>query len=294
MPAKVETPSSSLRTCAPPGASLREGIKVAIRTKWYAIDAKPDTAEISIFDEIGGFGVSVSEFKDAFDLVRDQKEIKLLLNSPGGSVTEGMALYNLLSGVRAKLVVEILGVAASIASIVALAGRELIMGEGSYFMIHNPWTITWGDADQLRKDAEVLDKMRGELVNIYAARSGLSAKEIGQMMDDETWLTADEAKAKGFASSVKRETRAAALSFDLARIGFQHAPRALVAPKGAKDISTIRDFERFLRDAGFSRPEAEALASDGFKALRRGEPAAPDSDVEATIAALHAAASFLG
>jgi len=266
---------------------------MGIRSKWFAVDAKPDVAEISIFDEIGGFGVSVSEFKNAFDLVRDQKDIRLLLNSPGGSVTEGMALYNLLASVRAKLTVEILGLAASIASVVALAGRELVMGEGSYFMIHNPWTITWGDADQLRKDAEVLDKMRGELVNIYTARSGLSAKEVGQMMDDETWLTADEAKAKGFASVVKRDTRAAALTFDLGRIGFQHAPRALVAPRRAEDITTIRDFENHLRDAGFSKAEAEALASGGFRALRRGDPAATGTDMKATIAALSAAARIL-
>lgn len=259
---------------------------MGIKSKWFAIDAKSEAAEISIFDEIGGYGVSVSEFKDAFDLIREQKDIRLLLNSPGGSVTEGMALYNLLVGIRAKLTVEVLGVAASIASIVALAGRELVMGEGSYYMIHNPWTITWGDADQLRKDAEVLDKMRGELVNIYVSRSGLSAKEVGQMMDDETWLTADEAKAKGFASSVLRTTKAAALSFDLARIGFQHTPRALVSHPSAKDIKTIRDFENFLRDAGFSKPEAEALASSGFKALRRGDHAASRSDAGAALAAV--------
>ena len=103
---------------------------MAIRTKWFAIDAKPDAAEISVFDEIGGFGVSVAEFKDAFDLVKDQKEIKLLLNSPGGSVTEGMAFYNLMASVRSKLTVEVLGIAASIASIIALAGRELVMVRG--------------------------------------------------------------------------------------------------------------------------------------------------------------------
>jgi ATP-dependent Clp protease protease subunit len=260
-----------------------------VRTKWFAIDSQPDAAEISIFDEIGGYGISVSEFKDAFDLVRHQGEIRLLLNSPGGSVTEGMALYNLLASVRAKLVVEVLGVAASIASVVALAGRELVMDEGSYYMIHNPWTITWGDAGQLRKDADVLDKMRGELVNIYASHSGLGAKEIGEMMDAETWLTADEAKGKGFASSVQRTTKAAALSFDLGHIGFQHAPRALVAPATAKDIKTIRDFERFLRDAGFSRTEAEAIASGGFKAFR-GDPGEPAAGVQATVAALNAAA----
>lgn len=267
---------------------------MAIRTKWYAIHAKEDRAELSIFDEIGGFGIAVSEFKDQFDLVKDRSELRLLLNSPGGSVTEGMALYNLLASVRQKLVVEVVGLAASISSIVALAGRELIMDEGTYYMIHNPWTITWGDADQLRKDAEVLDKMRGELVNIYTAHSSLSAEEVGQMMDDETWLTADEAKKNGFVKDVLRDTHAAASSvFDLSRIGFRNTPRALIGRPEFKNVKSIRDFEKFLRDAGASRSEAEALASGGWQ-KGRGDPA-PDVTERnrATIAALRDAAKSL-
>jgi ATP-dependent Clp protease, protease subunit len=263
-----------------------------MRTKWYALDADSDRAEISVFDEIGGFGVSVAEFKEAFDLVKDRSEILLTLNSPGGSVTEGMAFYNLIAGYRAKVKVEVLGVAASIASVVALAGRELVMDEGSYFMIHNPWTITWGDADQLRHDAEVLDKMRSEILNIYTSHSNLSTKEIGALMDEETWLTADEAKKHGFASSVKRTGQAAAMAFDLGKVGFWHPPKALVQAR-AENIKTIRDFEGFLRDAGFPKPEAEALASGGFKALRRGDPAAPPADIEGLVMSIKGAAGAL-
>jgi ATP-dependent Clp endopeptidase proteolytic subunit ClpP len=264
---------------------------MAIRTKWYAIDANEDRAELSVFDEIGGWGIPVSEFKDQFDLVKDRKEIRLLLNSPGGAVTEGMAFYNLLASVRAKLTIEVIGLAASIASIIALAGRELVMDEGTYFMIHNPWTITWGDADQLRKDAAVLDKMRGELVNIYVAHSSLTAKEVGEMMDEETWLTADETKRHGFADRVQRETRAAALAFDVNKIGFRHPPRALIGRGDFKDVKSVRDFERFLRDAGASRADAEAIASKGWP-KERGDPAAHLSDID-LAAVVRAAANTL-
>lgn len=256
-----------------------------MKSKWFAIEASSESAELSIFDEIGGFGISVAEFKDAFDLVRG-KELRLLLNSPGGSVTEGMAIYNLLASERSRLTVEVLGLAASMASVVALAGKELVMDEGSYLMIHNPWTITWGDADQLRKDADVLDKMRGELVNIYASRSTLSAKEIGKLMDDETWMTAEEAKDAGFASSVYRTTRAAARAFTIPR-GFKHAPAGLSA-RPSDGIKTIRDFEGYLRDAGFSRTEAAAIASAGFKAARRDGGSGDDGDTAYVIEALKA------
>lgn len=264
-----------------------------MRSKWFAMESSADSAEISIFDEIGGWGISVKDFKEAFDLVRDRKEITVYINSPGGSVTEGMALYNILASARDRITVEVIGLAASIASIVALAGKELVMDEGTYFMIHNPWTITWGEADELRKTADVLDKMRGELINIYAARSGLSGEEVAQMMDDETWLTADEAKEQGFASTVRKTAKAAALSsFDISKIGFQHPPQAFAPRNKAQDIKTIRDYESFLRDEGFSKAEAEALASGGFKAVRR-DAGQPGAEVESMTTALYKAAESL-
>ena len=265
-----------------------------MRSKWFAIQALADVAEISIFDEIGGWGIQLPEFKEAFDLVKDKKAITVYINSPGGDVTTGMALYNLLAQVRDKLTIEVIGIAASIASVVALAGKSLpVMDEGTYYMIHNPWSVAWGDADEFRKTADVLDKMGGQLINIYASRSGLSAEEIEKMMDEETWLTADEAVEKGFASHVHRTAKAAALAtFDLGKIGFKHTPKALAPANKAIEIQTIRDYERFLRDAGFSRTEAEALASNGYKAIRR-ETGKPEPDVDSIVTAMKAAAQSL-
>jgi ATP-dependent Clp endopeptidase proteolytic subunit ClpP len=239
---------------------------MAIRNKWFAMDVnKNGEAEISIFDEIGGWGISVDMFKEQFDLVKNSASIRLLLNSPGGDVFAGMAMYNLLSSVRSKLTVEVLGIAASMASVIALAGQTLVMGEGSFLMIHNPWTITWGDASDLRKTADTLDKVKGELLNIYTSRSGLSAKEITEMMDAETWLTADESVDKGFAHEVNRVAVAAKVC-NLKEIGFGKVPAALA---GADKPQTAREFEGFLRDAGYSKTEAERIVSKGFRESQR-------------------------
>jgi ATP-dependent Clp endopeptidase proteolytic subunit ClpP len=266
---------------------------MAIKTKWYAIDVKNESAELSIFDEIGGFGISSAQFKEEFDLVRDKKSIHLMLNSPGGSITDGMAMYNILSSVRAKLSIEVLGMAASMASVIALAGKELIMDEGTYLMIHNPWVTTYGDAAQLRKDAAVLDKMRGELLNIYQAHSNLSPEKIGEMMDDETWMTAEEAQAYGFAQTVSPDSHAAAYAHhNLSKIGFKNIPQLLVEKALWKDVKTIRDFEQFLRDAGASRQDAEAIASAGWP-RKQGDPASGADEVKAVIAAMSAAGNSL-
>jgi ATP-dependent Clp endopeptidase proteolytic subunit ClpP len=253
---------------------------MAVRTAWYAMNVNAQgEAEISIFDEIGGWGIGVEQFKESFDLVKGAKAVRLLLNSPGGDVTAGMAMYNLLSSIREKLTVEVLGLAASMASIVALAGKTLVMGEGSFLMIHNPWTVTWGDSEGLRKTADVLDKFRGELLNIYVSRSGQSAEDVAAMMDAETWLTADESVDLGFAHEVNRVAVAAKIGWDFKKIGFNKAPAALA---GSNKPQTVREFEAYLRDAGYSANEAKAIVAKGY----RGHQREADADQEAVAQAL--------
>lgn len=205
----------------------QDGMK---QREWFEIRMQgEDAAEIEIFEEIGGWfgGVSVAAFKERFDEVRGRSRIKLLLNSPGGSVFDGIALYNLLSGVRPKLSVEVLGVAASAASVIALAGHELAMGEGAYFMIHDPWGWAIGDSDEMLRVAERLEKMRDEIASIYAKHSGLEMPEVIEQMAAETWFTAAEAVEAGFADRViEHEDQVAALAFDLER--FEHPPRPLL------------------------------------------------------------------
>jgi len=178
---------------------------------WYALKVKADAAELSIFEEIGGWGVPVSEFKREFDAIKGAAEIRLTMNCPGGDVFGGMALYNVLSSVRPKLTIEVVGAACSIASIVALAGRELVMDEGTFLMIHKPWAGLAGNADELRAVADTLDKIGGEMAGIYAANSNLSREDALARMKEETWYTAAEAVEAGFADSVKDHGEIAAL-----------------------------------------------------------------------------------
>lgn len=245
---------------------------------WFRMEKKADDyAEIAIFDEIDAWwGLGPKDFKAAFDPIKGVKNIKLLLNSPGGSVFDGMAIYNLLAEVREKLTVEVVGLAASIASIIALAGSKLVMAEGAYFMIHNPWTRMSGSSEDLRKAADLLDKMRADFIAVYVRESGLSEEEVGDMMDAETWLSASEAVEKGFAAETSDYGDVAAKIGPVDRFGFSKVPKALALPSAEhNEIETERDLENLLRDAGgLSRNRAEAIVAHGWKgrAERQGEP----------------------
>ena len=225
------------------------------------VDAGADVAQISIFDEIGFYGVSASQFAEDFNAIKDKNEIIVYLNSPGGSVFDGLTIYNILSSVRDKLVIEVLGLAASAASVIALAGRELVMNSGTFLMIHNPLVATSGNAEGLRKDADVLDKIRNEILNIYTAHSNLSREELIAMMDDETWLTAEDALKHGFASSINKETKAVASLYNISNMGFSKVPKNLARPQVTIKNQSVREIEATLRDVGFSNSEATMIAS---------------------------------
>jgi ATP-dependent protease ClpP protease subunit len=238
--------------------------------KWYKITARDDSAEVSIFGDIGsswwGDSVTLADFKAEFDKIRDKAEIRVLLNSPGGDVMDGMGIYNLLSGVRQKVTIEVLGMAASIASIIALAGKELVMGEGSFYMIHNPITFALGGSGDLRKAADLLDTVRGQMVGIYAQRTALTSEEIEAAMDGETWYTAEQAVEAGFASSVADygDTEMVA-SYDISKYRYAHVPVEMIADEKPSEMpANIREFEDRVRGMGFSKREAVAIASHGF------------------------------
>lgn len=246
--------------------------------KWYKISAQADTAEISIFGDIGasfwGDSVTLADFKKEFDAVKDRDSIKLMINSPGGDVWDGMAIYNLISSVRQKVTVEVLGLAASIASIIALAGKELVMGEGSYFMIHKPWSFAMGTSADLRKDADLLDKVEGQMLAIYSQHTDLTEDEVTAAMADETWYTASEAVDAGFATEVIEHGQMAA-SYDLSRYKYAHAPIEMIADeKPSEPPTTIREFESRVGDMGFSNRDAKAIASHGFTRRDDAEPEA--------------------
>ncbi len=178
--------------------------------KWYDIQNKADnSADVYIFDEIGTYGITAQEFiTDIKDL--KNTPINLRINSLGGDVFDGMAMYNVIKRREAKTTVYIEGIAASIATIIALGADEVVMAENSLFMIHNAWGGSMGEAKDMRKTADTLDKITGELTDIYIKKTGLPYDSLAEMMDEETWLNAQEAFNYGFIDTISDSIKVAA------------------------------------------------------------------------------------
>ena len=194
--------------------------------KPFSFRCEAGRAEILLYDAIDPwYGISAKQFHDELKALGPVDAIDLRINSPGGSITEGMAIYSILKRQTAKVTAHIDGLAASMASIVAMAAGEIVMAEGAYLMIHNPLGVVVGDSQEMRDLADLLDKMKSQLVNIYAVRSKQSAEAVAALMDAETWFTADEAIAGGFADRTSPELALAA-ALDPGR--FSHPPQSLI------------------------------------------------------------------
>lgn len=184
-----------------------------IDRKGYRISAKAKSAEILIYDDIGeGWfgGISAKQFAEDIKKLPKVDEINVRINSAGGSVFEGEAMFNTLKRQEARIVVDIDGLAASIASIVAMAGDEINMAENAFFMIHDPWVMAMGNAEELRAQADLMDKVQNKLRDTYIGRTGIENSVIEEMMANETWMTAEEALEFGFIDNVTSELKMAA------------------------------------------------------------------------------------
>jgi ATP-dependent Clp endopeptidase proteolytic subunit ClpP len=182
--------------------------------KGFSIQAKgKKEVDIYIYEEIGAGwlgGISAKQFAGELKKAGDPEQINLRINSPGGSVFDGIAIYNELRRHKARVVVDIDGLAASIASVVAMAGDEIRMAENALLMIHDPWTVVGGSAAELRETADMMDKVKDSLVSTYGKQTGLEESEISDLMAAETWMSADEAMERGFISAVTEEVKLAA------------------------------------------------------------------------------------
>ncbi len=192
------------------------------KQSWYKILAEhrggDSHAEILIYDEIGrnfwGEGISADELVKELSAL-DVATLDVRINSVGGEVFEGLAIFNALDRHPAKVTTHIDGMAASIASIVALAGEEVFIAENAFMMIHNAWGIEIGDAKAMLKRAEILDTLDGGLADTYMAKTGESEKSIRAMMDVETWFNAEEALAVGLVDEISAKMEiAASFNFD--------------------------------------------------------------------------------
>ena len=228
-----------------------------MKKNWFKIEnSATDVATCYIYDEISAYGVSVKDFSAVLSGIK-AGTINLSINSPGGNVFDGVTIYNLLKEHPAQVDVQVDGLAASIASVIAMAGDKITMAKNAMMMIHNAWSIACGNASDMRQIADVLDKIDGTLVKTYQDRTGCTQRDIKSMMAAETWLNADEALAKGFCDCVGSCADAKA-SFDLSK--FQNAPREAVELYAVRreEPATEREIEALLRDAGVSIAKAKA------------------------------------
>lgn len=191
---------------------------------WYTITAKGEAAEIAIYDEIGAFGITAKTFMDDLKGLGEVKAITLRLNSPGGAVFDGVAIHNALQRHPATVTAHVDGIAASIASVIAMGADRVVMAENAMMMIHDPAGLVWGTAADMRQMADALDKVKASIITAYAAKTKLPDDELDAIMSAESWFTAAEAVAKGFADEVAQPVKMAA-SFDLTR--YRNAPTAL-------------------------------------------------------------------
>ena len=255
---------------------------------WYKIENKSDKAEVWIYETVGedfwsGGGVSAKKFQEELSAIKS-KQIDLHINSPGGAVFEGVAIYNLLKQHPANVTTYIDGIAASIASVIALAGNEVFMAANALFMVHNPSGIVMGSAADMRKTADLLDKVRGTISGVYSKKSGKTDEEISAILDDETWFTADEAKEFGFIDGIADEMDLAACAKFvpvMTKAGFKHIPKIGAAP--AAKVPSAKDAEKSLRDVGFSHKQAKVILAEGLKGYQRDvdPPVAPRDVVPA-------------
>ena len=186
-------------------------------------------------------------------------DVEIAINSLGGSVTAGTAIANAIraysSTGKGKVTANVLGIAASMASVVACACDELTMAPGSFLMIHNPWTIAEGDADELRHEADTLDKLKASLVATYASKFDLAEDEIAAYMDAETWIAAEDAETYHLRVHVAEETAAAAASATHLRFG--------KTPDGARRFFALRDRE-------INAPEEQKTDEPDWEARYKG------------------------
>lgn len=217
-------------------------------SKWapriQAAESQDNT--ISILDVIGedwwtGEGVTSKRIAGTLRAI-GERDVVVNVNSPGGDMFEGVAIYNMLREHKGKVTVNVLGIAASAASIIAMAGDEIRIGRPSFLMIHNCWCMAAGNRHDFAEMAEYMEPFDAAMADVYEARTGLPSKEIQVLMDKETWIGGSAAVDKGWADALLDD--------------------ADIKEGGSTKAASIRRVEAALRASGMPRSEAQRLLSD--------------------------------
>ena len=220
--------------------------------------AASDSPSISIYEQIGqswdGSGMTAARMSGILRSI-GASDVVVNINSPGGDFFEGVAIYNLLRQHKAKVTVQVMGLAASAASVIAMAGDEILMGDGAFLMIHNAWAVAIGNRHDMIAAAEQLAPFDAAMADVYAARSGQSVKKASAMMDAETWIGASQAVKDGFATGM------------IDRADISQDTKA----QGSKKYLAM--VEASMARAGYSR----SVRRDALKSLFSGTPGAAEN-----------------
>lgn len=237
--------------------------------RWSEISAAAsgDADTITIYDMIGedpwtGGGFTAKRMSAALRSI-GAKDVRVQINSPGGSVFEGFAIYNELAQHPAKVTVEVMGIAASAAAYIAMAGDEIKMGLGSMMMVHNAWGGVIGNKNDLAEAITMLGKIDSAQVDIFEARTGLDRAKIENLMDAETFFTAKEAVESGFADEVI------------------DAPKGGASARIAPEINAKRRLEVLLAQTGVPRSERRKMINEAAGGKQDAAPAVMhDADLD--------------
>ncbi len=181
-------------------------------------------------------GIAARQVIEDLNALGEVPELTVRINSPGGDVFEGIAVYNALVRFPAKVTIHIDGLAASIASLIAMAGDRTVVAENAMLMVHRPWTVAMGDAEEMRRQAGTLDKAWSAMLTTYARRTGRRGPAVSKRVTDaggEWWMTADEAVSARFADEVEKGAKKAQV-FGLSR--FRRVPERLAASAAEDDV----------------------------------------------------------
>lgn len=251
--------------------------------RWNALQAATtdNAASIDVLDVIGedvwsGGGVTARRVSAALRSI-GERDVVVNINSPGGDAFEGIAIYNMLREHKAKVTVRVLGLAASAASIIAMAGDEIQVGRGAFLMIHNTWAVAIGNRHDMAKASADLAVFDQALADLYHARTGQDVKALSKMMDEETWLNATTAMAKGFADGLVDDSQ--------------------IQPVTGGDTpanAAVRQLDTILAKSHMPRAERRKLIQD-LKSGTPGaaEPVTPGADLTATLASLQGLENLL-
>lgn len=197
-------------------------------TRFFNAVTNGSTLTLDMYDVIGadffGDGITEGMVSDALKN-SNASSVTVNINSPGGDAFAGVAIRNVLVQSGKTVKVNVVGLAASAASIIAMAGDTITMHSGSVMMIHPAQALAMGDATEMRKMADTLDTVTQSIADVYCAKTGMGKDDVLDLMNAETWMTADEAVDKGFATTVSKEKKAIANSYDLK--AFRNAPAEL-------------------------------------------------------------------